>query len=610
MANPRIEVEIGAKVDGLSTGVDQATKQLNKLESAVSQTAPELNKLTRATQQYNSIGTDFARIVQDAPFGIIGVGNNITQLAGSFQTLKNQTGSTSQALKTAFASIFSSGNALILGISALTTVFTVLQMKGFFKTGEEAESAADKLDKFKSSLDSSTQAVLEAANNADREIVKIQSLKRIIEDETLSRGKRLAAIKQVRDEAPEIFKNLTEEQILAGKVGDSYARLTQILLARATAQSSIQKIVQLNDEERTLLEKNAGVLQQIAEFERRAAEFRKQGQQELVLINENQIRFLRNQNPELQRINDIETERQKLTGLINENLAQSVDFVDKAGKATDDSKKKVEFYDKVWAENEARLIRISQLGREIADGLPDAVRLPKTAPVKETADTVPLGRIEEIQQQIKLFTDLRNAQTDTSAIKKYNEQIFLLQEKLKEFTTVGQEVSEANELLLSSFSALGNQIAASLNIGNDALRGFISTVLSSTPKIIQAIFKQVAAKKAAAAAEIATNSQVAASEGIAVASKAANALGPVGLALLPVFIGGALALISSAFSKSGGGGKVGSVGASGLGAGTSFSGGATGFGFAQNREIRGELVARGQDLVYVFNEANTRINKG
>ena len=127
MANPRIEVEIGAKVDNLSTGVNQATSQLSKLENAVNQATPEINKLTRATSNYNSVGTDFARIIQDAPFGIIGVGNNITQLAGSFQTLKNQTGSTSQAIKAAFASIFSSGNALILGISALTTVFTVFR---------------------------------------------------------------------------------------------------------------------------------------------------------------------------------------------------------------------------------------------------------------------------------------------------------------------------------------------------------------------------------------------------------------------------------------------------------------------------------------------------
>jgi predicted PurR-regulated permease PerM len=116
MANPRIEVEIGANVAGLTAGVNTATGQLNNLGKAAQTTAPQIQKLTQATSGYNSIGTDFARIIQDAPFGIIGVGNNITQLAGSFQTLKNTTGSTKAALTQAFSSIFSSGNALILGI--------------------------------------------------------------------------------------------------------------------------------------------------------------------------------------------------------------------------------------------------------------------------------------------------------------------------------------------------------------------------------------------------------------------------------------------------------------------------------------------------------------
>jgi hypothetical protein len=32
--------------------------------------------------------------------------------------------------------------------------------------------------------------------------------------------------------------------------------------------------------------------------------------------------------------------------------------------------------------------------------------------------------------------------------------------------------------------------------------------------------------------------------------------------------------------------------------------------FQQNRDLNGELVVRGQDLVYVFGQANNRINKG
>ena len=67
----------------------------------------------------------------------------------------------------------------------------------------------------------------------------------------------------------------------------------------------------------------------------------------------------------------------------------------------------------------------------------------------------------------------------------------------------------------------------------------------------------------------------------------------------------------SAGGSGGGGGGGGSVGSSGVGGGTQFAGGgAQGGMFAAQRDLNGELVVRGQDLVYVFGQANNRINKG
>jgi len=61
----------------------------------------------------------------------------------------------------------------------------------------------------------------------------------------------------------------------------------------------------------------------------------------------------------------------------------------------------------------------------------------------------------------------------------------------------------------------------------------------------------------------------------------------------------------------GGGGGGSSVGTSGVGGGgSSFTGGAQGGLFEQNRDVSGEFVVRGQDLVYVLGQANNRINKG
>jgi hypothetical protein len=244
MANPNIEVEIGANVDGLTAGVNTATGQLDKLGKAAKSTAPQVDKLKQATAGYNSVGIDFARIVQDAPFGIIGVGNNITQLAQSFQTLKNTSGSTSAALKSAFASIFSSGNALILGISVLTTAFTILQQKGFFKSEESAKSLDEALKEYQETLTGVAAATLKGAQDAQKELAVLKSLEIQATNTAVSTDKRLQAVEQLQKQYPDYFGNLTKEQILNGQVGDAYLKVAANLLAKAKAQAATNQIAQ------------------------------------------------------------------------------------------------------------------------------------------------------------------------------------------------------------------------------------------------------------------------------------------------------------------------------------------------------------------------------
>ena len=99
MANPRIQVEIGAVIDGLRKGFGESVgiigaleKQALELDKALraATTVPEIanlnaklaqtksalsqlkstgiEPLTKATSQFNVVGLDFARVSQDAPF--------------------------------------------------------------------------------------------------------------------------------------------------------------------------------------------------------------------------------------------------------------------------------------------------------------------------------------------------------------------------------------------------------------------------------------------------------------------------------------------------------------------------------------------------------------
>ena len=129
-------------------------------------------------------------------------------------------------------------------------------------------------------------------------------------------------------------------------------------------------------------------------------------------------------------------------------------------------------------------------------------------------------------------------------------------------------------------------------------------MLSNTPKIIQAIFQQAAAKKLASKSVVASNIEEGTSGAVVVGIEAAKGLGPVGLALLPVLVGGALAIVSGAFKKGGGGG--GSVG-SGV-SGQSFTG--TGLNAMQSMNIGGEFTVKGSDLVFVLSQEEKKRKNG
>lgn len=88
--------------------------------------------------------TEFSRIIQDAPFGIMGVGNNIQQLTGQFGYLSKAAGGALPALK-AMLGALAGPAGILLAVSSVTTLLTVFQDE-LFKTANKAEKLQEELD--------------------------------------------------------------------------------------------------------------------------------------------------------------------------------------------------------------------------------------------------------------------------------------------------------------------------------------------------------------------------------------------------------------------------------------------------------------------------------
>jgi hypothetical protein len=599
MANPRIEVEIGANVVGLTNGVNTATSQLDKLGKAAQTTAPQVQKLTQATQGYNSVGIDFARIVQDAPFGIIGIGNNITQLAQSFQTLKNTTGSTSAALKQSFASIFSSGNALILGISLLTTAFTILQQKGFFKSEEDAKSLDETLKAYQETLTGVAAATLKGAQEAQKELAVLKSLELQATNTAVSTDKRLAAVNELQKLYPDYFGNLTKEQILNGQVGDAYLKVAANLLAKAKAQAATNQIAQNGidllrietklEEQRAqrLQDTSAAQAQLDALIEKRQKEgFLTQGdlqRYDTLIKSINSANKSLTEEATLQgEITRINKENNQLTAQITKQLEAGASVVN--AKLATSKAVNVEKEKELKIEDE--LIAQTELGNQLRN---DAFKKLQIL----TSELAPsLGKLQEIDlSKIQIAPEI--ADIDDSKLT-----AFVI--RLAQFNSEVAGVIEGGaQQTLGDFAfAIGDALASGGNVvkaAGAALLGGLAGVLNQLGQLAIGTGLAIAGIKKALQT---LNPAVAIGAGVAL------------IALAGFVSSKAKSLGGSSGGGGGGGGGGSSVGNSGVGGGSSFTGGAQGGLFQQNRDVSGEFVVKGNDLVYVLGQANNKINKG
>lgn len=609
MANPRIEVEIGANVAGLTTGVNTATGQLDKLGKAAQATAPQIQKLSQATSGYNSIGTDFARIIQDAPFGIVGVGNNIQQLAGSFQILKNQTGSTSAALKQTFASIFSSGNALVLGISVLTTAFTILEQKGFFNSEKAAKSLNEELDEYRENLDGISKAVIKSQENASKEIQNYKLLQIQAENTNVPLNKRIEAVEELQKNYPDYLGNLTQEQILNGDVGDSYKLLSESIIAKAKAQAFSNAIsenaLKIATFENQIIEKQIELEKARAAVLTASTASAAGGGIGQPLFSEKAIAEA--------KVRDILKEQE---GLRNEILKVQKEDEDLTKRIVDLSSQGASF-SKIKAEETKKegenLKRTLEEIQKFQFNRPSiSFDIPKQSFGAVNIDTIDreLIALDKLQNKLQgtgvSVEEFYYAIANGAAVGFDNLDTFIARiADTRVLIDNTFALLQAN--VTDAFSDLGASLGEALASGTNVISAIGRSLLSSVGKLLGDFGKQLIAFGVAGLA-YSTLIKSIFTDPITAAPKAGLAIA-AGVAL--VAISGAIGSSMRSNASGGGGGGGSSVGSSGVGGGTAFSGGgAQGGLFAQNRDVSGEFVVRGSDLVYVLGQANNRINKG
>lgn len=254
----------GVMANTLRNRFDVAQKEVVELDAAVKKLDGSLGQYNRHVGNYersqgnaNGVAMEFNRIIQDAPFGMMGIGNNIQQLVGNWQQYTQSTRSaaaetgkavtTMSLVKGAMGAILSPVNLLSLGVAAVTsawTVYTMWQQKANKSDKEKTQTTKELVEALKEQLNAIQQANSSALSNLASETTKLNGLWKITQDVTSSTRARKNALQELQNIYPNVFKNFDIETIKTNQASAAYQRLTKNIELSAKARAYESKLAE------------------------------------------------------------------------------------------------------------------------------------------------------------------------------------------------------------------------------------------------------------------------------------------------------------------------------------------------------------------------------
>ena len=278
----KLEVEISGDVKKLKSAINDATGQLKGLAKQGIDSGKKVNRnALSAARGIKGLGNEtvnafpalneFSRIIQDAPYGIQGVANNITQLTTQFGYLTKKTGSAKGALKAMLGSL-TGPSGILLAVSAVTTLLVSF--------GDKLFSSSKNADKLKSSTKGlnkeleSQSAILKklipdyltfasikekTIFNTTKEKEEVKALFAVLRDESKTVDQRTRAYKSLEKSYTKYLKGVKPKD--AAKLANAEKQIVEQLEIR---EKKAQTLIKLEETTRSLQLLNLKITKQKA----------------------------------------------------------------------------------------------------------------------------------------------------------------------------------------------------------------------------------------------------------------------------------------------------------------------------------------------------------
>ena len=206
----------------------QAVQNIQETVAATTQLGTAFKKMPNASGQATMALSNLSRVAQDAPYGFMGIANNINPLLESFQRLQASSGSTGAALKAMGSALIGpAGIGLAVGVVSSLIVSFGDEIVNFMTQTSSADVA---LSKFNTTMSKSV-------GEAQAEIDKLVILNGIVDDTTRSTTERERALAQLKN----TYKGNLELQALdiqdGGKLKVVIDSISEALKRKALAQA-------------------------------------------------------------------------------------------------------------------------------------------------------------------------------------------------------------------------------------------------------------------------------------------------------------------------------------------------------------------------------------
>jgi hypothetical protein len=253
------------EVARLNAELAQTSTELSRINSLGKNiTAPAVrsfDNLKKASGAATASAISFGRIIQDAPFGIIGVANNIQNFGEQFAALGGKATSAGGKLKLFFSALIQPTSLAVLAVSALTAAYQAYAL-GLFDAEEETKDLRTETEKFtevlnnlENNLSAVDSARLKANKSAANELGQVELLNSVLNDTSKSENERVIVYKKLLEQYPKIIGSITQEKALTEGLGEAYNLLIASIQERAKIEAISGAFSKIQEERILLLVK-------------------------------------------------------------------------------------------------------------------------------------------------------------------------------------------------------------------------------------------------------------------------------------------------------------------------------------------------------------------